>query len=646
MDDFQLASQVRNFVETSRNHPARVANESIWMTNVAALCGFQGVAWDSNASSFMPSNDPYWAGARGRVHVNKILPTAQNRLARLCKTPPRFDVRPAGNTTEDRDKARLSLNTLTSLWEMLNVNQRRIALKMWVQQCGHAWMRVGWDETKGNVLTDPLTGESTREGAPFVEEMPPFEVFPPPNAKTEEEVLSIGLATAKVRPLSYFRARFPRGKEVKEETAWLQSIAYENQINNMTAKAGFSSVSSSGSTNTLKDSAIELVRYYAPTEEFPEGRMVTVANGIVLQDKPLPIGEIPFRKFDDIPVAGKLYSEAVITHLRPISDQYNRVIARRSDWVNKMLAGKYAAVRGSGLTQEALDDTNGEVVEYDVVPNAPNGGMPMALDIPTIPSYAYNEEETLNAQFADVSGLQEVSQGKMPSASMPAVGMQLLQEQDETRIGIMIEADEYQLAQIGGLILKFFKKFATTPRKLKFAGKLGQYEVTEITGDMLGEPDVICIRGSTYPGSKTLKREEVFRLYQAGFLGDPADPRVREKALGMMEYGDVGDAWTKHSVQTAYIKRIIKALEAAEPVEISKFDNHKAILDELDLERMGDKATANPDYKMRIEALMDQIVAYVQDQAIQAAGVQDPGPAPQLGPVPAEQLPNEEPQAV
>jgi hypothetical protein len=311
-----------------------------------------------------------------------------------------------------------------------------------------------------------------------------------------------------------------------------------------------------------------------------------------------------------------------------------------------MLAGKWHNFRGNGLSQESLDDTNGEVIETDPVPGMPDGGRPTAIQIPTIPQYAYNEEDTLAAQFADVSGLQEVSQGKSPSASMPYAGMQLLQDQDETRIGIMIEADEYQLAQIGALILKFFKKFATTPRKLKFAGKLGQYEVSEVSGDMLGEADVICIRGSTYPGSKTLKREEVFRLLASGLLGDPNDPKVKEKALGMMEYGDVGEAWTKQSVTDAYIKRMIKNIEAGEPVEVSKFDNHVKILEALDLERMGDKSVADPMYRMRIEELMEQVVTYVQDQAIQAAGAEDPGPMPEELAQPVDVPREEEPPVV
>ena len=624
----QLANHVRSFVESSRSHPARIANETIWMTNIAAMCGFSGYTWNAQLSTFLPANDPYRYGMRNKIFINKILPTLQNRLARLCKSPPRFDVRPESNSSEDRDNARLALDTLTSLWEQLNVNQRRIALKMWVQQCGHAWMRVGWDPTKGKKLTDPVTGETTYEGAPFVEEMPPFEVFPPPNAKSEEEALSIGIATAKVRPLEYFRSRFPRGHEVKEESAWLMSLQYESRINNMTSKAGFAATSGGGS-EMLKNAAIELVKYEAPTQERPEGRMITVASGIVLEDKPLPIGEIPFKKFDDIPVAGKFYSESVVTHLRPISDQYNEVIARRSEWVRKMLAGKWVVPRGAGLTQESIDDTNGEVIEYDVVPNAPGGGQPTPSPIPTIPAYAYNEEDALNAMFADVSGLQEVSQGKAPSATMPAIGMQLLQEQDETRIGIMIDMDEAGLAKIGSFLLKYFEKFATTPRKFKLAGKMGNYMVKEVAGDMLqGNTDVVVIRGSTYPGSKTLKRNDIMNLYGSGLLGDPNDPKVKERVLSDMEYGDISSIWLDQSLIAAQIKRMINKLKAGEPVEVSEFDNHAAMLEELNRERLGEPAEENPEYMAAVVDLMKQIVDYQVQQQAQASGQVDPNQLP------------------
>ena len=50
----------------------------------------------------------------------------------------------------------------------------------------------------------------------------------------------------------------------------------------------------------MKNSAIELIKYEARSSKFPDGRMVIAANVILLEDRPLPIGEIPFAKFDDI----------------------------------------------------------------------------------------------------------------------------------------------------------------------------------------------------------------------------------------------------------------------------------------------------------------------------------------------------------
>ncbi len=212
-----------------------------------------------------------------------------------------------------------------------------------------------------------------------------------------------------------------------------------------------------------------MIKYEARSKDYPQGRLIACANGILLEDKELPVGEIPFAKFDDIQIGGKYYSEALITHLRPIQDQYNETVRRRAEWTRKLLAGKYKAPRGSGIAQESLNDDSGEVLYYTPVPNAPGNVEPVA--VPMIPQWAFNEEDRLDKMFNDISGISEVSRGTMPSASIPAIGMQLLTEQDDTRIGITTEQHEHAWARVGSLALKYAEKFWVMPRKLKIAGK-------------------------------------------------------------------------------------------------------------------------------------------------------------------------------
>lgn len=590
-EERDLANKVRAEVEEIRSSSNRLSHEGIWMTNIAYCVGYDGVNFNPRTRQFQQIAKPYAALRRQKIHLNKVLPTLQNRLARLAKNPPKYDVMPESDSPDDKEAARLGIQTLESMWNKLSLNEKRLGLYMWVQQTGHAYVKVFWDSCAGEMMMDPESGEIDPEtGAPVegtqemdfegeigVEVTSPFEVFPNPLARSFDEVARSWLIQAKVRPLDYFKEYYPeKGELVKEEQPWLLSLQYEARANTM---------NSQGSAGTdfqrqIKQSAIEMTKYIAPSRKYPNGRMIVVANGILLEDKDLPCGMIPFAKFDDIIIGGKYYSESVTTHLRPLQDYYNDLIRKRSDWTRKMLAGKYKAARGSGIQQESLNDESGEVLYYDPVPNAQGG--PEALQIPSIPQYAYAEEDRLIGMFNDVSGISEVSRGQLPSASIPAIGMQLLTEQDDTRIGVMTEQHEHAWARVGKLILKYAQDYWTYPRKLKVAGRSLSYAVKDVQGsDFKGNTDVVVIKGSTLPGSKTLKRQEILNTMSLGLLGNPQDPKVAEKVLGMIEFGDVQELWADYGVDMSQIRRGMDKMKRGQELLVNKLDNNPLWIVEL-----------------------------------------------------------------
>lgn len=604
-DEIDLVNFVRKRVEESRVSASRVSHEGIWMTNIAYLIGFDSVYYDTQARQFRAVGRTNQFIRRSRIHVNKILPTVQNRLARLCKNPPKYDVRPNSSSTEDKEAARLALQILNMVWDKQKINSKRIPLYMWTQQCGHAYVKVSYDDQLGEPMISPDGSElEGYQGDIRIDVASPFEIFPDSLAKTFEE--SNWFIQAKIRKLDYFQTHYPeRGHLVKEEAAWLISAQYESKINSLNTQ-GF--VEGGASLQKMKGAAIELVYYEKRSKKHPNGRMIVCANGVLLADKELPVGEVPLVKFDDILVAGKYYSESIITHLRPIQDQYNRGIQKRAEWTNKMLSGKYIAFRGSNLTQESLNDQSGEVVMVDPVPNAPNGGMPVPMSPPAIPQWAYQEDQTHEKNMYDISGISEVSRGQMPSASIPAIGMQLLTEQDDTRIGVMTELNEESWASVGKLILLYAEKYITMPQLLKIAGKSLEYTVKSFVGaDIKGNNDVMVIRGSTLPGSKALRRQEILNTYTQGLMGDPQDEKVRENVLEALEFGDIAEVWLDQGLDKAQINRTIAMIEQEKAPLVNKMDNHPAFIVELNRYRKGDKYEALSDIsKALLEACLEQ----------------------------------------
>lgn len=602
--DLDLASWVKKTLEKARGNANRVAHEAIWMSNCATLLGYDNLYFDTYTRQFKNSMPGTSYTKRNRLVSNQILSACQNRLARMCKVPPRWEIRPDGNKPEDRDKARLQYDVLVDLWERLGLNRKRIEMTQWKQQAGHAYFHVCYNDDQGEPLYDPeqevVVGQ---EGDIRVDSVSAFEVFPDPLAKNWDELQYC--FRAKIRPIEYFRKRYDKGKLVKPEGAWLLSLQYEQRINSLSNFGpGFAGVTQDAFDNT----AIEIVYYEKPTEQYPNGRMVIVANGVILENKELPVGEIPLVKFDDILVAGKFYPESPIAHARPLQQQYNRDLSKAADWLNKFLAGKYIAEKRHGIIKEGFND-RAEIIEYTAIPNTPE---PHAVAVPSLPEYYFKHSAQLKSEIYEQFGLSEVSRGQLPAAGIPAIGMQLLVEQDETRIGIEIESDEHGYARLGRLMLLYAAKFFKTPRKLKKKSSAGEYQVSEYVGDDLGDkPDVSVVRGSTIPTSRSLRRQEIMNAWQQGVWGNVQDPKVQQKVQEKLEFGDITEMWKSQSLDKAQIQKTIDQIEQGIIPDINPLDNHALHIQEKNDFRKTDRCDSWPPVLRGV--LEDDIYAHLAE---------------------------------
>lgn len=609
-DELKLVAYIRSKIDMVRQTNSRIAQEGIMFTNIAYILGFDGVYYDTTYRQFR-NVDPKRKLSRNRFKINKVLPTVQNRLARLCQSPPKYDVRPNSNSSEDKDCARLGLQIIDDVFDKQNFTEKQQDLLMCAMQGGVAYGQIVWDPTLGKPMVDPNTVDTGQgeqpadlndlnddtpnaqeptpkiqgyEGDVRIEILNMLEVFPDPLAKNLDDAAWV--IKAKVRKLDYFRDRYERGNAVKEEDVWLLSSIYDLKQNSMTSLG----IAGAQTNEQMRNSAIELVYEEKRSPKYPNGRLIITASGVLLEDKELPIGEFDIVKFDDILVGGRYHSEAIITHLRPIQDQYNITRTKCADWVKKTLGGKYIAAKGAGLSQEAINNDSGEVVEYNPVAGA---APPSAMSIPTIPAYVYDDIKVLSEEFDFVSGINEASRGVSPGAQMPFRGMALLVEQDQTRISVQTNRNEIGYAKLGSIILKYVGKYYEMPRMLKIAGDGLEYTVKEFKGaDLRDNFDVVVIPGSSVPGSKVLKRQDIINAFQMGLLGDPQDPKLRAKVLRMMEFGDVAEMWKDQALDEQQVKKVIAEIESntfnvKNPGH--EWDNHEFFIQQMNQYRKTDK---------------------------------------------------------
>lgn len=588
-EEIALVSHVREKIDKVRQSSSRITQEGVAFTNTAYLLGYDGVVYDTNLKQFK-NIDPKRRLTRNRFKINKILPTVQNRLARLTQSPPTYDVRPNSNSSEDKDASRLGLQIIEDVFDKQVFPEKRQEVHMNAMQGGVGYLQGRWDITLGKPMIDPGAGEfAGYEGDIRIEVLNLFEVFVDPLARNLDDAQ--WWVKAKVRKLDYFKEQYPeRGQAVKEEDVWLMSSLYDLRVQGMVS--GNLTAGSQTSTQ-MKNSAIEMVYYEKRSKNYPNGRMCIAANGILLEDKELPIGEFDLVKIDDILIGGRYNSEAIITHLRPVQDYYNTLRTRMSNWVKMHLGGKYIAARGAGLTQESLDNSDAEVMLFDAVPNAPP---PEPMNLPQIPQYAYEEIRVTESDFDQIAGIGEPTRGVAPGSDMPAKGMELLVEQDQTRMSVQTTRNEVAYARLGQIILKYAAKYYEMPRLLKDAGDGLEYAVKEFKGsDLKGNIDAIVIPGSTAPNSKAVNRQNIMNLLQNGLLGNPGDPKLMAKVLKYMEYGDLQEVWKDQALDEQQVKKTLMAIEGNQQPPMHEWDNHQVFIQEMNQYRKTDKYEALSD---------------------------------------------------
>ncbi len=206
-------------------------------------------------------------------------------------------------------------------------------------------------------------------------------------------------------------------------------------------------------------------------------------------------------------------------------------------------------------------------------------------------------------------GLNELSKGQLPAAGIPAKGMEILLEQDATRMSIMTQQHEYAWSDVGRWILKYVGNYYKSPRLLKITGKNRSYSFKKFTGEDLNNNfDVQVIPGSLVPGNKYLARQDIMNSYQSGLLGDPMDPKLRQKVLSMLEFGDEQEMWQDLAVSIAQAHKMIDQLKSGQQPEISEFDKHDILFPEINRTRIAEEDNLDENIKMQFDLCLNRLL--------------------------------------
>ena len=472
--------EVLEAFETRRNE--RRLLERGWELNMNFLTGNQycGI----NPAGELEEEQPrfYW---QYRRVFNHIAPAFDTRCAKLARVRPVMTVRAATGEESDIRCAKIATNALRSVCEECSFDDTVSRATVWSETCGTAFYKVLWDARGGKQLVGG--GEAGREGAVRVAAVSPFEIYPE-NLACERVEEQPSIIHAKALPVDEIEERYGiklAGREICEFS-----------LSPYSAAANFMGGEGAYARNVLKNCELVVEYYRRPSGAFPNGRLLIVAGNRLVHCGDLPYlnGEnggrtYPFVRQCALPMSGAFFGGSVIDRMIPVQRAFNAVKNRKHEFLNRLTMGVLAVEDGSLDTQELCEEglAPGKVLVYR------QGAQPPAmLGADSLPAEFHQEEERLLDEFVLVSGVSEISATSRNNTNVTsATGLQLLIDQDDTRLAVTTDSIKTAMKTVGKHILRLLRQFASEKRLMRMTGEGRRVEMYYFRGSDISSDDVV-----------------------------------------------------------------------------------------------------------------------------------------------------------
>lgn len=501
-------------------------------------------------------------GWQPRRVFNHIAPTVELRCAKLARIRPALSVRPVTASEQDKRAASLSSALLGAARENCGLEDALSQATVWSETCGTAFYKVVWDNEAGGVVGVTEDGRAIHEGDVRVIAVPPFEIYPYSLSEDGFEGQP-SVIHARAVPVQDIRAAYGvelAGRDINEfALSPCSSSGYIAQSPVRALRRGYEVV---------------IERYCRPTDTMPEGRLTVVAGGKLLFDGPLPYmngkdgaRSYPFIRQTCMPLAGSFFGAGVVERMIPVQRAYNAVRNRKHEFLNRISMGTVAVEEGSVDTDELAEDglRPGKIIVY-----RQGGKPPEMLTLGTLPDAFEREEETLEDEFARISGTGDLTQnGDNFSSVTSATGLQLLIEQDDARLNVCYQSIKTALKEAGRQILRLYRQFSGAGRAVR-----GGAGTTVFRGEDVLCDEVILESDSDLNLTPAERRNVIYEMMDKGLLfGEDGkmSAQTKNRVLTYIGYGCFAGS-DLETLQEERAEEENRTMESM-PAEVNEYDD-------------------------------------------------------------------------
>ena len=287
----------------------------------------------------------------------------------------------------------------------------------------------------------------------------------------------------------------------------------------------------------------------------------------------------PFVKQISNYMPGSFFGVSVVDRLIPVQRAYNAVRNRKHEYYNRSVMNVLAVEDGSIDTEELEIDglSPGKVLVYRQGSKVPEimQNPKQTLDFDT-------EEERLLQEFKTISGVSDMmSESYAKYTNMSGMALQLLVEQDNSRLSTAIDSTKLAVKTVAKFILRLYKQYAVIPRLLKIAGDSGDVQMYYWDQNEICSDDVVFDTASEKTETLAQRRSMLMELINNGLMFDEDgkfSQSTRKKCLDLLGFGLWEETVDLNALQINRAKE--ENLVADKPLEVLPIDNHKVHIDE------------------------------------------------------------------
>lgn len=362
----------------------------------------------------------------------------------------------------------------------------------------------------------------------------------------------------------------------------------------------YSTPDSTGALDDLKDHLFMYEFHEAPTELYPDGRVMVMANDQLVEMKPgyyKKLGRLPLFHFGFDPVEGELYREPFITQAWHRQRELNRLETQLREGVERTLKPFLMNPIGSRISAEEFEAETGQVINYNSA-----AGEPQWVAPPQLPQGLWERKADLMQDIRVQASVTEPEQG-ISEADPNGRAMAIINAESDQQIGPIVHRNNSEWKEFYKGALVLYRCYAHPERLASVAGPQGVQSVYLRDLELLNPGwDLRMEQEDGLSRNPAVRLTQAMDLANIGFFIDPMTGLLDKKSFS--RYAKLGmpdEGYDTQATERAAAASIPILVEQGIPWQPHMFDDPIIFEEELRSWLRGPGRKGDPMISMQVE---------------------------------------------